>query len=139
MEDKVDSSISAEILINRLQAALSDGESFAIVNAQLTAKVAELEKERISEGESFAIVEAELTAKVAELDKLKGELVALKDNRDYEVKELLEEGELTLSQLHQVQEQVEYYFLLSRKQSEMLEVSAKLQERAVFLLSNASK
>ena len=51
----------------------------------------------------------------------------------------LEEAELTFSQLHQIQEQVEYYFLLSRKQSEMLEVSAKLQERAVFLLSNISK
>ena len=125
MEDKVDSSISAEILINRLQAALSEGESFAIVNAQLTAKV--------------AIVEAELTAKIAELEKLEGELVALKDNRDSQVKELLEEAELTLSQLHQIQEQVEYYFLLSRKQSEMLEVSAKLQERAVFLLSTVSK
>ena len=125
MEDKVDSSISAEILINRLQAALSEGESFAIVNAQLTAKV--------------AIVEAELTAKIAELEKVEGELVALKDNRDSQVKELLEEAELTLSQLHQIQEQVEYYFLLSRKQSEMLEVSAKLQERAVFLLSTVSK
>ena len=64
MEDKIDSSITAEVLINRLQAALSEGESFAIVNAELTAKVAELEKERLSKGESFAIVKAELTAKV---------------------------------------------------------------------------
>lgn len=128
LRDEANSSISAEILINRLQAALSEGESFAIVNAELTAKVAELEEER-----SDKLAGAELAK------ALEGELVTLKENHDYEVKELLAEAELTLSQLHQVQEQVEYYFLLSRKLSEMLDVSAKLQERAVFLLSNASK
>ena len=53
--------------------------------------------------------------------------------------EALKELELISSQLKQVQEQLEYYFLLSRKQSEMLEASSKLQERMAILLSDASR
>ncbi len=54
-------------------------------------------------------------------------------NKQLEVAQ--EEAQLRLSQLHQVQEELEHYFLLSRKQSTMLDASTKLQERAAVLLA----
>ena len=50
-----------------------------------------------------------------------------------------EEGKLSLVQLHQVQEELEHYFLLSRRQFKMLEASTKLQERTAVLLAGANK
>ena len=54
-------------------------------------------------------------------------------NKQLEVAQ--EEAQLRLSQLHHVQEELEHYFLLSRKKSTMLDASTKLQERAAVLLA----
>ena len=54
-------------------------------------------------------------------------------NKQLEVAQ--EEAQLRLSQLHHVQEELEHYYLLSRKQSTMLDASTKLQERAAVLLA----
>ena len=49
--------------------------------------------------------------------------------------EAREEAELTLLQLHQVQEELEHYFLLSRGQSQQLERYDALQQRSHRLLA----
>ncbi len=54
-----------------------------------------------------------------------------------ELKEAQEEAELTLLQLHQVQEELEHYFLLSREQSSMLDTHAQQQKRVQRLLNVA--
>lgn len=76
-------------------------------------KIAEL----LSRSEELAIrVEAEVSArKIAE-----------------------EEVKSSLVQLHQVQEELEHYFLLSRRQFKMLESSSRLQERTAILLAGAN-
>ena len=48
--------------------------------------------------------------------------------------EAREEAELTLLQLHQVQEELEHYFLLSRDQEHTLQRSVQLQQRALAML-----
>ena len=54
-----------------------------------------------------------------------------------ELKEAREEAELTLLQLHQVQEELEHYFLLSREQSSLLDAHAEQQKRVQKLLKVA--
>ena len=49
------------------------------------------------------------------------------------------EASITIAQLHQVQEKLEYYLLLSRAQVKMLEKSANLQERTAVLLANSNR
>ena len=49
------------------------------------------------------------------------------------------EASITIAQLHQVQEKLEYYLLLSRQQAKMLEKSANLQERTAVLLANSNR
>ena len=46
------------------------------------------------------------------------------------------QADLTLRHFHQVQHELEYYFMLSRKQAEMLQVSEALQNRALELITN---
>lgn len=50
-----------------------------------------------------------------------------------------QEASITTAQLHQVQEEFEYYLLLSRQQAQMLEKSAELQERTAVLLANSNR
>jgi chromosome segregation ATPase len=56
-----------------------------------------------------------------------------------ELSGLQEDAKSTLRSFHQVQQELEYYFQYSRKQSEMLEANANLQQRAAILLSKSSK
>ena len=50
-----------------------------------------------------------------------------------------QEVSITTAQLHQIQEEFEYYLLLCRQQDQMLEKSADLQERAAILLANSNR
>ena len=50
-----------------------------------------------------------------------------------------QEASLITAQLHQIQEDLEYYLLLSRQQAQMLEKSADLQERTAVLLANSNR
>jgi hypothetical protein len=54
-----------------------------------------------------------------------------------QVKDAQEEAELTLVQLHQVQEELEHYFLLSRDQQSMIERQNKLSSDALALAAAA--
>jgi chromosome segregation ATPase len=78
----------------------------------------------------------ELSSLRRELASLRRELAALRAvaaERD----QALREAELTLSQLHQSQEELQHYYLLCKRQSEMLESSADLQTRSFVLLMDA--
>ena len=79
---------------------------------QVSAKAAELEKERKEKAAGAERVKA-LEAEMAEV---KGERDAL----EKETGEAREEAELTLLQLHQVQEELEHYFQQSRTQDDLL-------------------
>ena len=54
-------------------------------------------------------------------------------------KEEQEEAHLTLLQLHQVQDELEHYFVLSRQQSELLEANEELQARFTALLADVRR
>jgi hypothetical protein len=62
---------------------------------------------------------------------------ALHDPR--ELQEAREEAELTLLQLHQVQEELEHYFLLSRGQHHQLDRYSQLQQRSQRLLAKLAQ
>ena len=56
-------------------------------------------------------------------------------NRDRDLQEAREDAELTLLQLHQVQEELERYFLQSRAGSQLVEAQADQMNRAKRLLA----
>lgn len=59
--------------------------------------------------------------------------------RDAELQDAREEAELILLQLHQVQEELEHYFLLSRGQHQQLERYSQLQQRSQRLLAQLAQ
>ena len=76
-----------------------------------------------------------------ELDLLKRE-VSIKsaelERSKTEISRGQQEIRMILSQLHQLQSELERYFLLSRDQSKLLEASAQLQSRSTALLMKAT-
>ena len=58
--------------------------------------------------------------------------------KEAEASSVTEEAELTLLQLHQVQEELENYFLLSRHQSDLLSSYSNLQQKIAVLISQSS-
>ncbi len=75
-----------------------------------------------------------------ELEELRQEVMAKSAELEMMMSEALQarkEAKSTLLQLHQVQEELEYYFLLSRKQSVVLDASSKLHSRGAALLLKA--
>ena len=94
---------------------------------QLNAKEVELESEK-KESAALQIelskAKEELSKTKEELSKTKGELVARS-----------EEVELTLLQLHQVQEELDHYFHQSRGKDALLKKHKNLQQRVKLLAS----
>ena len=88
-------------------------------------------------------IDSAVSADNVELSSLRRALAALREvdaEREEAVREREEavrEAELTLSQLHQSQQELQHYYLLCQKQSEMLEASADLQTRSFGLLMDA--
>ena len=76
-----------------------------------------------------------------ELDLLKRE-VSIKsaeyERSETEISRAQQETRTILRQLHQLQSELERYFLLSRDQSKLLEASAQLQSRSTALLLKAT-
>ena len=89
-------------------------------------------------------IELALSADDVEVSALKQEVLALREELsalravDAERDEALREAELTLSQLHQSQQELQHYYRLCQKQFEMLEASEGLQARSFALLAEAS-
>ena len=81
----------------------------------------------------------DLTCRLEDEVRIKEQVQQHLERLSEQLKNLEEEAGLTTDQLHQVQEELERYFILTRKQSEMLDKSAKLQERTIFLLATANR
>ena len=73
------------------------------------------------------LLKREVSIKSAELERSKTEI----SRGQQEIRTIL-------SQLHQLQSELERYFLLSRDQSKLLEASALLQSRSTALLLKAT-
>ena len=147
----------------RLAANLQPGQLLAAWQELQNPSVSEAQLEALTTAEQEAREEAELTLlqlhqvqeeleevfladreKAAELERLKQQLA---DGEALQAKlssltsaeeEAREEAELTLLQLHQVQEELEHYFLLSRGQSQQLERYNQLQRRSQRLLAKVA-
>lgn len=123
------------VLEKHLEVARSDLEESGNMLKKLTSRL-----------EDVAYVKEEALRKVEELTRRLEHEVCLKekvqqhlDSLSQQLKNSEEEAGLTTYQLHQVQEKLEYYFILTSKQSKMLDKSAQLQERTVILLANVNR
>ena len=92
---------------------------------QVSTRTAALEAERKERSAAEDLVKA-----------LKGELSGVKVECDAQARgkeEARKEVELTLLRLHQIQEELDHYFQLSRQQTHMLSSSENLSRRAIML------
>ena len=87
---------------------------------------------------ALAADDAEVSALRQEVSLLRQELNRLKEI-EAEKNEARREADLTLSQLHQSQQELHRYFLLCQKQSAMLKESEELQARSFALVAGAYK
>ena len=90
---------------------------------------------------ALAADDAEVSALKQEVSALRQTVLTLRQEMDglkaieAEKDEARQEAELTLSQLHQSQQELQHYYLLCQKQSEMLDASAELQARCFALIA----
>ena len=119
---------------------------------QVSTKTSELEKAKKEKQEMRKVAEEfkmQLLAKTAELEKAKEEKLEQREkkleaeNMAKELKQKLEiaseEAKLTLLQLHQVQEEMEHYFIQSRAKDKLLQKHQAQQHRAKKLVSKILK
>ena len=107
----------AELVLLLLHQVQEELEELFLQNQSLNNKLSELKE-----------VRKQLKARDAELSELKEVRKQLKA-RDAEFKEAQEEAELVLLQLHQVQEELEHYFLESQKLNSSLHLAPKQLEQ----------
>ena len=118
MAEQVEPSIAA--LIGRIDLALSEDDE----------QVNQLQQEVCERTNEVATLKQEVSV-------LRQEIAALKA-LEAERLEAVQEAELTLSQLHQSQQELQRYFLRCQKQSELLTASEDLQKRTLALLASAN-
>ena len=106
-----------ELTLLQLHQVQEELEELFLQNQSLNNKLSELKE-----------VRKQLKARDAELSELKEVRKQLKA-RDAEFKEAQEEAELVLLQLHQVQEELEHYFLESQKLNSSLHLAPKQLEQ----------
>ena len=102
----------------------------ALANEKIEAQLA-LANEKVAAKRAFE----QLEAKGLELQKQLQQTTLLLSEKQTEAKRAIEEAETNLLQLHCLQEELEHYFLLSQRQSEMLSSSENLLMKATTLLS----
>ena len=116
---------SAEV---RSKSLLKDVEE---ARSQLSAKIEELDR---------VVVHRDFLQKEnAEIHRFADELKRQVQELRSEIKGLRDDSELRKLQLHQVQEELENYFVLSLRQREVLRAGEQLQEKTVALLSRAAR
>ena len=118
----------AEDLFEKLQQESSEKEEL-VMKLQQESTDKEVALKKISELEEQCC--EEVSSRVEVRDRL--------DTVNSRLESAEEEIKLTVAELHLVQEELHHYFLLSRKQSEMLDTSTKLQRRASVLLSGLNQ
>ena len=89
----------------------------------------------------FAVLVAERDAEVNQKEEARRQVEELKlllAKKELETKHSSERVELLLLQLHQVQEELDRYFLLYRKQSEILHATQRVSGKAIELFLSAN-
>ncbi|WP_398331881.1 hypothetical protein [Vulcanococcus sp.] len=141
-------STQGDLLLQELRHALGaptelERQESELRTAQEEAELTLLQLHQVQE-ELEAIVLADrerqqlLEASSQELEKLKPRVAELEqqlERQDDALKTAQEEAELTLLQLHQVQEELEHYFLLSRSQHSLLNQHGQQQREVQKLLA----
>ena len=97
----------------------------------------DLKQQLAAQSETLQQIKEARDEQAARAQVVEGELATLKSERDDalgNVREAREEAELTLLQLHQVQEELEHYFLSSRSSDQLVEAQAEQNPRAVALI-----
>ena len=122
MEDRVEPSISE--LIARIDFALAEDD------VELSALRQEL---AVRDGELSALRQ-EIAARDDELSTLREKLAAMRFVEE-ERNTALSESELTLSQLHDSQTELQHYFLLCQQQADVLRSFEAVQARTFALLA----
>ena len=107
-------------LIGRIDLALSEDD----------VQVNELRQEVNERTDEAAVLKQEVLVLREEIASLKSVNAGLHEAQ--------QEAEMTLSQLHQSQQELQRYFLRCQKQSELLKASEELQERSIVLLATAN-
>ena len=133
-----------EVAESRFLALLDERDARAKEKGEAQQAVEELRRQLETKGVELQQVIAERDARAEEkgdvqqaFEQLKKQLKQASESlmqMELQVKDSSEEAELTMLQLHQVQEELEHYFLLSRKQSAMLNSSSQLYKKAEALL-----
>ena len=93
------------------------------------------EEQLLSQAESIEGITATTQLAQGERDAL----ISEREGLTAMLAEAREEAELTLLQLHQVQEELEHYFLLSRDQTNLLNRQNQLTQNAIRLAAGAGK
>jgi len=103
--------------------------------------VANRQKEQLldSRSDELQSLQAHIQAMEQELQPKLDQLEQQLHNRDRDLQQTQDEAGLTLLQLHQVQEELERYFLQSRAGSQLVEAQADQLNRAKRLLSKLSR
>ena len=139
MTDNIESAVQQ--LISKVEASqpLIDGLETQLRDLQKLFDYKEAELQRVSaEKDQLEIAKAEAESRLKKLEELLQTKEELLQTKDSETKAALEESESSLLHLQQVQEELEYYFLLNQKKSKMLESFDSLSLRAASLVSKLS-
>ena len=105
----------------------------------LKSEIASLLSERDDLDKAREILLKEKDSLLEEMGQIQQEFLVLSQKllnmkRDLEARD--NQADLTLRHFHQVQHELEYYFMLSRKQAKMLQASEALQNKALELMLN---
>ena len=139
MTDNIE--LAVQQLISKVEASqpLIDSLESQLRELQKLFDYKEAELQRVSaEKDLLETSKAETDRQVAEMNVALKKLEELLQIKDSEAKTALDESESSLLHLQQVQEELEYYFLLNQKQSKMLESFDSLSLRMTALVSKLS-
>lgn len=139
MTDNIE--LAVQQLISKVEASqpLIDSLESQLRELQKLFDYKEAELQRVStEKDLLETSKAETDRQVAEMNVALKKLEELLQIKDSEAKAALDESESSLLHLQQVQEELEYYFLLNQKQSKMLESFDSLSLRMTALVSKLS-
>jgi DNA repair exonuclease SbcCD ATPase subunit len=99
----------------------------------------ELEKLRKGQETKHSVHQQELADLSQQFDAKLVDLQSQLNDRETELRDAREEAELTVAQLHQVQEELENYFLMSRAGEQLIQAQDEQLQRAQRLLARLQK
>ncbi len=141
-QDSTEAREEAELTLLQLHQVQEELEHYFLQSTDQAKQLEELKQQheqaqtaRDDQASRAAHLESERSRLTAEQDAARQELEQARQDST----EAREEAELTLLQLHQVQEELEHYFLLSRGQAQQLERYESLLRRSEGLLSAAAR